>query len=689
MSGSETPGGSSASTSPLETSNPKDPVSDPHAAAHPPASLWALGLGAIGVVYGDIGTSPLYTLKECFFGHHKIPLDALNIFGVLSLVFWSLTLVVMLKYLTFVMRADNHGEGGIFALLALINGSGKKFSPVSTTLLILVALFGASLLYGDGVITPAISVLSAVEGLEVATAAAKPFTLPITCAILFGLFMIQRFGTARIGGIFGPVMIGWFVTLAGLGVLNIVKHPAVLQAVNPIHAINFFAHHHFHGFLVLGSVVLCITGGEALYADMGHFGRKAIQLSWYVFVFPALLLNYFGQGALLLSQGAAVKNPFYEMAPAWGVIPLVLLATCATIIASQALISGAFSLTRQGIQMGYLPRLQIKHTSSETEGQIYVPLVNYAMMFACLWVVLMFKESTRLAAAYGIAVTANMVLTSILFLFVAISCWNWPKHRVIPLVLLFLVFDIAYFGSNVIKFFDGGWFPAVVAFGILILMLTWRDGRRELSRRINSGTFPLYHDAQGALSLYPQPGTGHLFLPKQHLQVANLPVEFLTHEMLEDVIRVPGTSVFMAISPNRIPTVLMHHLKLNHTLHEQVILLSVRYKNVPVVPAHEALEIHDLGQNLYQVTTWFGFMQTPDVPALLYKGSQQFAKPMHNETITFFLGHQTLVIEKRYARMQQWRKFLFAFMSRNATPATSYFKLPAERVIEIGMHVEM
>lgn len=644
----------------------------------------------MGVVYGDIGTSPLYALKECFHGPHAIHLDETSLLGVLSLIFWSLTLVVTLKYLTFVTRADNQGEGGIFSLLALIMDQGRqKMGPAGAGILVLLALTGASLLYGDGVITPAISVLSAVEGLEIATHAAQPFTLPITCCILLGLFLIQKQGTGKIGVVFGPIMILWFLTLGALGLYNLIQNPQVLKAINPLYALKFFQLNQFHGFVVLGSVVLCITGGEALYADMGHFGRKAIQISWYFAVFPSLILNYFGQGALLLLRPEAAKSPFYSMVPSILVIPLVLLATCATIIASQAMISGVFSLTRQAIQMGFLPRLQIKHTSSETEGQIYVPLINYAMMLACLMVVLSFKESSRLAAAYGIAVTADMVLTTTLFFFVLTHCWRWPKWRAIPLVMLFYAFDLSYFGSNLLKFFDGGWFPAVVAAGMLVLLLTWRDGRRELSKRINATTLPLYHDSDGSLSLYPQPGTGHLYLPKQHLQVADLPLEFLTHEMLEDIIRVPGTAVFMAVSPKRIPTVLMHHLKLNHALHEQVILLSVRYRNVPFVSAEECLEIHDLGQNLYQVTTWFGFMQTPDVPALLFQQGNQFNIPMIAPTTTFFLGHQTLQTDKHYAKMLHWRKVLFAFMSRNATPATSYFHLPSERVIEIGMYVEL
>ncbi|MGV3522725.1 MAG: potassium transporter Kup [Candidatus Sericytochromatia bacterium] len=658
-------------------------------ASHAPHSsrVWALALGALGVVYGDIGTSPLYALKECFHGLHAIALDRTNLLGVLSLIFWSLTLVVTLKYLAFVTRADNQGEGGIFALLALVKRQERQLSPWGNHLLMIFAMLGASLLYGDGVITPAISVLSAVEGIKVATPAASGLTLPITCVILTGLFLIQRHGTTVIGRIFGPVMLTWFATLSVLGITQIVQNPEVLQAINPLYAWEFFHTNHFHGFIVLGSVVLCITGGEALYADMGHFGRKAIQLSWYLGVFPALILNYFGQGALLLRYPEAASNPFYKMAPEFLVIPLVVLATAATIIASQAMISGVFSLTRQGIQLGFLPRLQIRHTSADTEGQIYVPLVNHAMMIACLLVVLLFKESSRLAAAYGIAVTADMVLTSVLFFFVMTTCWKWARWKAVPLVLLFLTFDLAYFGSNVIKFMDGGWFPTVLAAVMLTLMLTWRDGRKELAQRINEGTIPLYHDSDGELSLQPQPGTGHLFLPKQHLQAGNVPVDLLTQELLDDIVRVHGTAVFMAVSSDRVPTVLLHHLKLNHALHEQVVLLSVKSRNVPMVAPEEALEIRELGENFYQVNAFYGFMQTPDVPALLQQTT--FKLPVHLETVTFFLGHQTLIVRSLRSRMMRWQRALFAFMSRNATPATTYFKLPSERVIEIGMQIEL
>jgi KUP system potassium uptake protein len=669
--------------------------------SHSTAPLWSLALGAIGVVYGDIGTSPLYTLKECFSGHHAIAFTPENVLGVLSLIFWSLTLVVTVKYLTFVLRADNHGEGGMFSLLALIQEKAQELMPTRMGIWVtLAALAGASLLYGDGVITPAISVLSAVEGMEIATTAAKPFTVPVTCGILMALFMVQKKGTGAIGKVFGPVMICWFGTLAILGVINIAKNPHILYAVNPLYALRFFQVNQFTGFLVLGSVVLCITGGEALYADMGHFGRQAIRISWFGFVFPALILNYFGQGALLLSHSA--KHPFYEMVPSYLVVPLVFLATAATIIASQALISGVFSITRQAIQMGYLNRLWIVHTSSETEGQIYIPLVNYALMLACLLVVFMFRESGRLASAYGVAVTTDMVLTSLLFGFVLVHCWKWALWKAIPLIGLFLVFDLAYFSSNLIKFFDGGWLPALFALIILTLMLTWRDGRRELYKRINASTLPLYQAESGDLSIMPQPGSRQLYVPRKHMRVAHVPIEFLTHEMLEDVARVPGTAVFMAVSANHVPPVLLHHLKLNHSLHDQVILLSIKSRNVPMVPQEQMVELFDLGKGIYQVTGYYGFMQSPDIPHLLSL-CQAFALPVVSENTTYFLGHQTLLLEahkkpetpeqataqKKVKSMARWRKALFAFMSRNAWSAAGFFKLPPERVIEVGMHVEI
>ena len=452
--------------------------------SHHNQNTFILALSALGVVYGDIGTSPLYAIKECFNGHHALLLNQLNVFGILSLAFCSLTIVVTFKYLTFIMRADNHGEGGIFALLALIPESAKEISPKTRKFVILAGLLGASLLYGDGVITPTISVLSAVEGLEVATEAAKPITVPLTCVILFGLFYFQKFGTEKIGKIFGPIMIFWFTSLAVLGLIQIIKYPTVLHSINPIYAYEFFVENQFHAFLVLGSVVLCITGGEALYADMGHFGRRPIQISWFGFVFPALLLNYFGQGALLLSNPKAVTNPFYSLVPSYLIIPMVVLSTMATVIASQALISGVFSLTKQAVQLGYLPRLNIIHTSEDSEGQIYIPFINKLMMIACLLIVIYFRESSKLASAYGLAVTADMVITSTVFFFVLIKTWNWPVYKALPLVCSFLVFDLMYFSSNLLKFFDGGWFPFTIAMILLNIILIWKDGRDLLGKQI-------------------------------------------------------------------------------------------------------------------------------------------------------------------------------------------------------------
>ncbi|HEY0840293.1 MAG TPA: KUP/HAK/KT family potassium transporter, partial [Vulgatibacter sp.] len=497
----------------------------------------ALALGALGVVFGDIGTSPLYTMKECFFGLHPIAPNHANVLGVLSLVFWSLTMVVAFKYVGFIMKADNRGEGGIFALLALLPGAKSRGSGW----VVLGALFGAALLYGDGIITPAISVLSAVEGLEVATTAAKPAIVPLTVMILFALFAFQHRGTGGIGSIFGPVMAGWFVVVAALGIGGIVRNPVVLKAVNPYHAVWFFAHNGFHGFLVLGAVVLCLTGAEALYADLGHFGHRPIRLAWFGLAFPALLINYAGQGAILLANPDQAGNPFYALVPRSLLYPVVALATIATVIASQALISGAFSLTRQAVQLGYLPRVHIVHTSGETEGQIFIPWVNRMLMVACIALVVAFQRSGQLASAYGVAVTANMAITSMLYFQVARHTWSWSAWKAVPLVAIFLVFDLSFFGANILKVVDGGWVPLVVALGILTVMITWRDGRAVLRQQILSRTLPL-----------------ELFLEDLRRREPR---------------RVPGTAVFLASNPVGTPPALLHHFKHNKILHEQVVLM--------------------------------------------------------------------------------------------------------------------
>lgn len=652
---------------------------------HHNSSIIALALGALGVVYGDIGTSPLYAIKECFYGTHSVAVNEANILGVLSLVFWSLTMVVTFKYLTHVMKADNHGEGGIFALLAL-TPSDERISKRTRSVVVLAALMGASLLYGDGIITPAISVLSAIEGIEVATEAAKPVTVPLTCLILFILFYFQKKGTGTVGRIFGPVMVLWFSTISVLGLIQIFKNPAVLAAINPVNAINFFILNQFHGFVVLGSVVLCITGGEALYADMGHFGRKPIQLSWYTFVFPALLLNYFGQGALLLSNPNIASNPFFELVPKSLIIPMVILATGATIIASQALISGAFSLTRQGIQLGFFPRLNIIHTSADTEGQIYIPSINKAMMIGCIAIVLMFKNSSNLAAAYGIAVTANMILTSIVFYFVMTKTWHYSKFKAVPLTLFFLIFDSSYFGSNLLKFWHGGWFPILLAVIILTLMLTWRDGRIILAKRMREIKPPVFKDNEGNVYLNNNQGTAQLFEPTQHLNNSWLPMEILSGDIINNKSKVPGTAVFMSVSLKSVPPVLIHHLKHNKTLHENIIFLSIKSVDIPYV-RDRRIEISEVGFGFYRVIAYYGFMETPNVPEIIENAKEQGLK-VDLRDITYYLGRESLIISNK-SEMMKWRKTIFAFMSRNALPATSYFSIPANKVVELGIQIEI
>ncbi len=632
------------------------PSSDHHPATDAFANrTLPLALGALGVVYGDIGTSPLYAIKECFHGPHAIALGENSIFGVISLVFWSLTVVVSVKYVAFILKADNRGEGGIFSLLALTLADKRLLSPRLNRVVVLSAILGAALLYGDGVITPAISVLSAVEGLEVATKAAQPVILPLTCTILLLLFLVQRRGTADIGTIFGPVMVIWFGVIAALGVKEIAANPRILLAVSPTHAYDFFAVNKLHGLVVLGSVVLCITGGEALYADLGHFGRRAIRVSWLGIAFPALLLNYFGQGALLLSHPDLTANPFYGMVPRALLYPMVGLSTMATVIASQAMISGVYSLTQQAVQLGYFPRVQIVHTSSETEGQIYIPSINTALMLACIGVVLVFRESSRLAGAYGIAVTATMGLTSIIYFFVISRAWRWSLTKAVPLLALFLAFDLTYFGANLIKVPDGGWFTLVVATLIMIAMSTWKDGRSELARKMLSTRFPL-----------------QLFL------------QDISEHKLQ---RVYGTAVFMTVSPVGTPSALLHHVKHNHVLHERVVLLSIRTVDTPTVPLDERLKMEDLGQGFYRFIGMYGFMEKPDVPEVL-KLASRFGLEIDPATTTFYLGRETLLTSGS-STMMHWRKALFAFMSRNAQTATVFFGIPADRVIEIGVQIEL
>lgn len=610
-------------------------------------------LGALGVVFGDIGTSPLYALKEVFRGSHPIAVSPENVLGILSTIFWILVFTVAVKYLSFVMRADNRGEGGTLALLSIISHSGNSIIG-RRVVLISFGLFGTALLYGEGMITPAISVLSAVEGIEVATPAFKRFVVPITIAILIPLFLVQRRGTAQMGAFFGPVTLLWFASIAFTGTASIIGHPQVLLAVNPLYAFEFFINNGFSSLLVLGAVVLVITGVEALYADMGHFGIKPIRLGWYSVVFPALLLNYFGQGALLISN-PDVKNPFFEMVPAWGLYPMVLLATLATIVASQALISGSFSLTRQAVQLGYLPRMTIGHTSEQTAGQIYIPEINTFLMIACIGLVLGFQESTNLASAYGMAVVGTMMITTILFYFVAREKWKWSILLAGPLAAFFLLIEIPFFGANLVKFIHGGWFPIVVAVSVYTLMMTWKIGRRQLTENLKSKTFPL-----------------DLFLGDIS---ASKPV------------RVSGTSVFLTGNPEGVPTILLHHIKHNKVLHERVILLSILTEDIPRVPENEKVSVTPLGEGFYRIVAHYGFMETPNISELFRSGEVGELNVKFAVT-TFYLGRETLIATGK-TRMARWRIKLFSFMSRNALDATAFFGIPPGRVVELGMQVEL
>ena len=615
----------------------------------------SLALGALGVVFGDIGTSPLYAIKECFHGLHAIELTQENLFGVLSLVFWSLTVVVTIKYVSFILKADNNGEGGILALLALVPRGEGRIPPRTRSAVVLAGVFGAALLYGDGIITPTISVLSAVEGLHVATEAASPLVLPLTCVILFVLFLAQHRGSSAIGSLFGPIMMLWFATIALLGIEAIIGNPRVFLAINPVYCYDFFTANRIHGMVVLGSVVLCITGGEALYADLGHFNRKAIRVSWLGMVFPALLLNYYGQGAKLLTQPELAFNPFYGLVPRPFLYPMVALSTVATIIASQAMISGVFSLTQQAVQLGYLPRMRIIHTSEEARGQIYISGVNWSMMIACIGLALAFRESSRLAGAYGLAVTATMTATSVIYFFVLTRTFEWSLWRAIPLVAAFLFFDLAYFGANLLKILDGGWVTLSVATALMIIMTTWKDGREKLSRK----------------KLAARP-----------------PFEFFLEEVAkEKPPRVPGTAVFMTISPTGAPAPLIHHFRHNHVLHETVILLTVHAADVPWVRASERLKLKVLGQGFYRLEALYGFMETPNVPRIMHQ-LEHLDVETDPSTTTYFLGRETLLTTGK-SKMMTWRKLLFAFMSRNIQTPTVYFGLPPDRVIELGVEVQL
>ncbi len=617
--------------------------------------LGLLTLTALGVVYGDIGTSPLYALRECFKAEYGILPTPPNIIGVLSLILWSLILVVSVKYIVFILRADNRGEGGILALLALLLQQKRRGDDKRRRLLLIaLGLFGAALLYGDGVITPAISVLGAVEGLEVNAPALAPYVMWISLGIIFALFMVQRFGTARVGTAFGPIMLVWFVTIAWLGVRSVIAAPSVLGAANPWHGVQFFQAHGVAGFLTLGAVVLCVTGGEALYADMGHFGKRPIRIAWFAVALPALLLNYFGQGALLLRDPAAAINPFYLLAPEAFKWPLLVIATLAAVVASQALISGAFSLTQQSVQLGYSPRMQIIHTSEHEQGQIYIPEVNKALMIGCLLLVLGFKNSSALSAAYGIAVTGTMAVTSILFAVVARTRWNWSLWHVLGLSTAFLVIDFSFLMANVVKIQHGGWVPVVMALAVYSLMSTWKRGRTQLNEIQEQNALPLE--------------------------------TFLESISRTPPLRVRGTAVFMTSTPDGAPVVLLHHLKHNKMLHESVVLLSVQTRGIPEVSTEDRLVLEKLGNGFYRIIATFGFMQSPNIPELLAQAAEQ-GVPMPKMDTSYFLGRERLVLTGK-AKMSRWRKRLFALMSRNARSATEFFQIPPNRVVELGAQIE-
>lgn len=630
----------------------------PHERKQSRPEFLVLCLGALGVVYGDIGTSPLYAFRECFHGPHSVPAAPANILGVLSLVFWSLIIVITIKYIGFVMLANNKGEGGILSLMSLVAPQMKhedEQKNYRNWILTIVGLFGAALLYGDGMITPAISVLSAVEGLEIATPMFAHYVLPVTIAILFLLFLVQKWGTGGIGIIFGPVTLIWFACILLLGAYNVMQGPAVLQALNPWHAINFFVSNGTRGFLVLGSVFLVVTGGEALYADMGHFGRRPIKYIWFAVVLPALLFNYFGQGALLLNHPEHAENPFYLMTPTWALYPMVILATMATCIASQAVISGAFSLTSQAVQLGYSPRVRILHTSARHIGQIYIPQVNHALMVCTILLVLGFKTSSSLAAAYGIAVTTTMVITTFLLYFVARHLWGWSALKASLVMALFLVLDVAFFGANIIKVHDGGWFPLVVGGWVFTLMTTWRKGRMILNNR---------------------------------LKASALPDELFINSLIMDPPhRVSGTAVFMDRTPDMTPHALLHNIKHNKVLHERVILLTIVTEETPHVPEKERVLISPRGQGIYRLYVRYGFMESPDVPAVL-KNTKLDGKDINPDQCSFFLGREK-VLASDAPGMAVWREKLFAWMTQNATGAPYYFNLPPNRVVELGATIEL
>ena len=620
----------------------------------PKETLPKLMLGAIGVVYGDIGTSPLYTMKESFLGPHPLAVDPLHIFGVLSLIFWTLMMIVTFKYVGVAMRADNRGEGGSFALLSLIarNLEGKKkWTPA----LVLLGVAATCLFYGDAMITPAISVLSAVEGLEIVQSSLQPLVVPISIGILIALFLVQARGTAKVGNMFGPVMIVYFVVLAGLGVPNIARHPEIIGILNPAWGLKFISYNPKLAFLALGSVFLCVTGAEALYADMGHFGRKSINLSWLTIVYPCLILNYMGQGALLLSDPHAAINPFFLLAPAALRLPLVLLATLATVIASQAVISGAFSVTHQAIQLGFLPRLRTEHTSATARGQIYIPAVNWGLLAMVAILVVGFRESGKLASAYGIAVTGTMLITSVMLGVMMVYVWKWNRLIAYSATALFLIVDGAYFASNITKIPDGGWFPLLVAAISFTVLTTWAKGRQ---------------------------------LMRQRLAEAALPLSVFIKSAASSVHRVRGTSVFLSTSADVVPAALLHNLKHNQVLHGRVLILNVKIEEIPHLSPEKRLEVHNAGDGFYRVILHYGYMEEVDIPGDLARITT-CGEPFNMMSTSFFLGRQKLIASKKRPGMALWREKLFAWMLKSSESAMEFFKLPTNRVVELGSQLQI
>ena len=637
--------------------NPSQPQSAAHGGAHGHgnASLAGLVLGAIGVVFGDIGTSPLYTLKQAFSPHYGLIANHDTVLGILSLIFWSLMLVVTLKYVTIIMRADNNGEGGIMALMALAQRSLRKGGR-STYLVGILGVFGASLFFGDGVITPAISVLSAVEGLEVAAPELSEWIVPIALLVLVALFATQRFGTEKVGRVFGPVTFVWFVVLAVLGVMNILHEPEVLQAINPIWALRFFVDHQVGGIFILGAVVLAVTGGEAIYTDMGHFGARPIRLAWYFFVLPALMLNYLGQGALVLEDPSAIRNPFYVGVPEWGRMPMVVLATAATVIASQAVITGGFSVARQAMQLGYIPRMAIRHTSRDTIGQIYIPAINWSMMVIVVGLVLGFGNSSALATAYGISVSMTMLIDTLLLAIVARALWPTWRWWVLPLCVVFFVGDVGFVIANGAKIFQGGWFPVVLGVALFTLLRTWRHGRQLLHEEVR----------------------------KEGIQLDT----FLPGLMLAPPVLVPGTAVFLTADKDVVPHALLHNLKHNKVLHERNVFLTVETLDIPYAEPGRRLRISEIGNDFHRVLIRFGFMETPDVPLALMRSCDQGGIHFDPMETTYFASRETIVAS-RHRGMPIWRDKLFAVMHRNAAPASGFFRIPGNRLVELGSQVEI